>query len=346
MTAPVAVAVSCPPGLAPAAECLYCGSRQLLPRYHGVLDRLGYVPGSRDFWACRACGSLVLVPLPRPDELASFYPPVYTFGTDLGDTGRWRQLLTRLEYAIFYRPQYRGQVATVLAHVARTPPPGRKLLDLGCGRGLRLIEFRARGWEVHGADIDAAAVRYLRDALGVPAVQADAVAATQIFPPASFDLVTAFHLVEHLPDVAAALAGCFALLTPGGWLAVACPLADCLGLHWFGSQWVSLTEAPRHVAVPSVRGLVLAARRAGFVGATVVPDHWLNCAAVYALSAVPVTATTMTMARGFFGAVTARLLGGLGLLAGLAARVVEGTTGAAPACGILLARKPWSGEPS
>lgn len=342
-----AVCPAVPP--APASQglsrpvCLYCGGSDLRPAYSGVRDRLGFVPGEREFWRCHACGSLVLVPLPRSQDLAAFYPPVYTFGTDLGGASRFKRLLTRLEYAAFFRPQYRGQAGAVLAGIAKAPPPRRRLLDLGCGRGMRLLEFRARGWDVHGTDFAPDAVRYLRECHGIPAVCTDVAGVADHFPPESFDLVTAFHLFEHLPDVAGAFAACFALLKPGGWLAVAAPLADTPGLRWFGRRWVSLAEAPRHVSIPSTRGLLRAGRASGFTDLAVVPDHLLNCAGVYALSALPNTNTTRTAGRGFFGALAARLLGCMGLIAGFLGRAVEATTGAVPPCGILLARKPTHG---
>jgi SAM-dependent methyltransferase len=285
-----------------------------------------------------------LVPLPQPEELASFYPPVYTFATDLAETNSLQRFLRKFEYAAFYRLQYRGQVNTVLTHVAHQPPSGRRLLDIGCGRGLRLLEFQSRGWQVYGADFDDSCVRYLRDTLGIPAVCADVADVAEHYPSESFDLVTAFHLIEHIPNVSSALAACFNLLKPSGWLAIACPLADNPGLRLFGTHWSGISEAPRHLTIPSVRGLLEAVQENGFRNPTVLPDHFLNCAGLYALSLVPMANTTSATGRGFLGAVAARLLGGIGLVAGCLARVAEKTTGAAPACGILLAQKPTSEE--
>ncbi|MCS6864758.1 MAG: class I SAM-dependent methyltransferase [Gemmataceae bacterium] len=328
------------PRMAQKAICLYCGGSELQLAYRGVRDRLGFVPGEREFWQCQECGSLVLHPIPRWEEVASFYPPVYTFTYDLAEANSLKRRLTRWEYRAFYRPQYHGQANIVLRHLAHQPPPGRKLLDIGCGRGLRLLEFRARGWDVHGADFDSACVHYLRHTLGIPAVCADAASVGQHYPHHSFDLVTAFHLLEHLPDVSSVLAVGFDLLKPGGWLAIACPLADNPGLRLFGTHWCAVSEAPRHMTIPSRRGLILAAMNHGFQNPTVLPDHFFQCAATYALSAVPMANTTSAMARGFVGALTARLLGGIGLIGGLLARAIEITSGAAPSCGILLARKP------
>jgi hypothetical protein len=56
--------------------CLYCAGVAYEPLFDQVCDRLGYVPGSWAFRLCRECGSAMLVPLPRKEDLPSFYPPV------------------------------------------------------------------------------------------------------------------------------------------------------------------------------------------------------------------------------------------------------------------------------
>ena len=47
----------------------------------------------------------MLVPLPRTEDLPAFYPPVYTFGLDLGGRSLLKRWLGKLEYGAFYRPQ-------------------------------------------------------------------------------------------------------------------------------------------------------------------------------------------------------------------------------------------------
>ena len=46
---------------------------------------------------------------------------------------------------------------------------------------------------------------------------------TYRFAPGSFDLVTCYNVIEHIPDVAAALTGFFASLKPGGLVVIAAP---------------------------------------------------------------------------------------------------------------------------
>jgi SAM-dependent methyltransferase len=63
---------------------------------------------------------------------------------------------------------------------------------------------------------------------------------TYRFKPASFDLVTCYNVIEHIPDVEAALTGFFQSLKPGGLAVIAAPHPNSLSgvvtkhtPHWF-----------------------------------------------------------------------------------------------------------------
>jgi SAM-dependent methyltransferase len=61
----------------------------------------------------------------------------------------------------------------------------------------------------------------------------------------SFDLITAVHVVEHLPAPVSALRKINALLAPGGKLFVSLPNLDSAEARLFGRSWVGL-DIPRH----------------------------------------------------------------------------------------------------
>ncbi len=74
----------------------------------------------------------------------------------------------------------------------------RRAVDCGCGRGEWLELLMHRGWDALGIDSNS---RMLDEASkhGVKTLLGDAVAHLSSLPDASVQLVTAFHLVEHLP---------------------------------------------------------------------------------------------------------------------------------------------------
>ena len=145
----------------------------------------------------------MLAPFPRVGDIAGFYPPVYTFGLEHGTQSALRRWLSRIEYACFYQRQYEAQVRRALKAIGRKNGNGLRLLDVGCGRGLRLLAFQRHGFDVYGMDFQEEAVSYVREQLKIPAVCSDADQLTGCFEAESFDLITSFYVLEHVPDVAA-----------------------------------------------------------------------------------------------------------------------------------------------
>jgi len=98
-----------------------------------------------------------------------------------------------------------------LAEVARVLPTGGRILDLGCGANTYLERLRWLGHEVWGTDLQRhphlAHPEWFR--LMPPE-------ATIPFEDSSFDLVTAFMVVEHIADPPRFLSEVTRVLRPGG----------------------------------------------------------------------------------------------------------------------------------
>lgn len=324
------------------AACLYCGSEKLVPLYSGVRDRLGFVPGERVFWQCRDCDSAVLVPLPTTEELPEFYPPVYSFRLELGGQSKFKRLLSQAEYHLFFRPQYTAQTRRLMKTCGWERGDGKKLLDVGCGRGLRLLEFRKLGFDVHGLDVQTDVVRYLREELQIPAEVADVSAMTAIHPPGTFDLITTYFLIEHIPNVQAAIAGMYDLLKPGGWMAAAVPFVDCLQAKVFGHRWIHVREAPRHLSLPTQKGMKRVCHSAGFDHVEIRPDSALNCAGQIASSLIPGATLTHVYGGGRILPLIKRVLGAAVMLWSVPWCLFENHVLGRISFGVVLARKPES----
>jgi SAM-dependent methyltransferase len=332
------------PGAAPRLPpCLYCGGEAYSRLFAGVHDRLGYVPGTWEYWRCGGCGSAMLAPFPRLEDLPAFYPPVYGFVPEMGQESTLKRTLAGLEYRFFFKPQYAAQVRRILRGAPGLPPRPR-LLDVGCGRGLRLLAFRDRGCDVHGLDFQPEVVDYVQKHFGIPVACAGVENLDRHFAPASFDLVTAFYVVEHVVDVAEVLRTCFRLLRPGGWFVAAVPMVDSVQARVFRSHWMNVTEAPRHVSLPSHRGLHEVCARVGYDRVSIQPDSTLTCAGIIGLSVFPQAATTAVYGGSRARAVANRLLGGLVALTAVPWVLAENYLIRRPAHGMVFAHKP--GEPS
>ena len=321
-------------------RCLYCQGTRLSPLWRHVRDRLQHVPGEWGFDQCRDCGSLRLTPMPAEAELASFYPRVYSFSRDLGGESPLRRFFGRVEDRCFYRPQYAMQASQVLRGIGYQGQAGLTMLDIGCGRGLRLSAFARCGFDVHGLDLQPEAIESLRRDLGIPGTVGSISDLDSVFEPQSFDLITAFYVLEHVPDVAVVLEHARRLLRPRGWFVGVVPVCDGIQARLFGRHWLHVTEAPRHLSLPSTRGLLRAAELTGYQQIRIRPDSLLNCAGIVGGSLFPGSDLTSAYGRARWLALVKRLLGGVCAIGSLPLCYVENYVLGHTSHAMLFARRP------
>lgn len=319
-------------------RCRYCRGERLRAWREGIRDRLAYVQGEWRFLKCADCGSAVLDPMPPPATLSSLYPPTYCFTRPTSTDTLAARLRKELEYRMFFAPQYEGQVRAVMRLLGKRRP-GSRLLDVGCGAGLRLQAFLRRGLEVQGTELEEHTARDVRARVGVPVEQCAANDILSRFGPSTFDVVTAYYVVEHLWDVADFFRQCFEVLTPGGLLVVTVPLVDSVQAEVLGARWPSITEAPRHLSLPSAKGLSSALRDAGFPSSELSSDSSLMCAAQYGMALLPGGGTTQ-VGGGRALALLQRLAGAAVSAAALPWVVVEGPLLGRPGLVCAVGHKP------
>lgn len=112
-------------------------------------------------------------------------------------------------------------------------PPGRAL-EIGCSTGEALQELQRRGWSSYGIEVSRAALDYLRQT--APGVETICGIDMKAFRPKveQFDLVMAFHVVEHIPRLKSFIADAYDVCNPGGYLYIRLP-------HW--NDWSRLVMA-------------------------------------------------------------------------------------------------------
>jgi 2-polyprenyl-3-methyl-5-hydroxy-6-metoxy-1,4-benzoquinol methylase len=135
------------------------------------------------------------------------------------------------------------------------------LLEIGCGDGKRLEQFRHMGWRVQGLEVDEKAAARARQLYGLP-VHLGPLSEVEL-PEKSFDALIMNHVIEHLNDPLAVLRECLRVLKPGGKLVAVTPNCQSLGHKWFGFSWLGL-DPPRHLYLFSPGNLHEVASRAAF----------------------------------------------------------------------------------
>ena len=106
------------------------------------------------------------------------------------------------------------------------PPPGARILDIGCGRGHLVRALTERGFDAWGIDLNPNA-RELAGELNVRTMSADALE----FGDASFDAVVSFHAIEHIPPLEQAILEVARVVKPGGRVLFVYPAEPIRGLY-------------------------------------------------------------------------------------------------------------------
>jgi 2-polyprenyl-3-methyl-5-hydroxy-6-metoxy-1,4-benzoquinol methylase len=174
-------------------------------------------------WRCRECGLVFL------DDFAADRSAIY--GDDYTVWGRSSESDEPV-IAESKRAAFRGQLRSLLAHAE---PAGKKLLDVGTGRGYLLEVARDMGFDVHGLDISAYAAG--KAGAHFPGRIFRGQLAEAGYADASFDVVTMTDLLEHISDPMALLAEVKRILKPGGLLFIITPNTDSLTRKVLGRRW-------------------------------------------------------------------------------------------------------------
>jgi SAM-dependent methyltransferase len=101
---------------------------------------------------------------------------------------------------------------------------GKRVLDAGCGAGYGSAELSQVACQVTGVDVAADAVEFARAHYQAGNLAFEQASVTALpYPDASFDLIVAFEVIEHLEDWRGFLAGARRVLAPSGQLIVSTP---------------------------------------------------------------------------------------------------------------------------
>ena len=119
-----------------------------------------------------------------------------------------------------------------------------RILDIGCGRGEFLSLMRERGWEAIGLELNEETARDARNVFGLEVKTGNLVDAQ--FKESFFDVITMWHVLEHLPDPVQTIDECRRILKPGGLLVIALPHFDSLQAKISGKYWFHL-DLPYHL---------------------------------------------------------------------------------------------------
>lgn len=174
-------------------------------------------------WRCRDCGLIFL------DDYAADRSHIY--GDDYTVWGRSSEGDEPV-IAASKRSAFRHQLRALLPHIE---PAGKRLLDVGTGRGYLLEVARESGFDCQGLDISAYAAG--KAEVNFPGRIFRGRLEEAGYDDESFDVVTMTDLLEHVSDPRSLMAEVRRILKPGGLLFVITPNTDSLTRKLLGRRW-------------------------------------------------------------------------------------------------------------
>lgn len=182
---------------------------------------------------CDRCSLLFTTPRPAPDELPAYYEsPEYL--SHKTETKNLRSVI----YGIIrkFNISHKYKIIQKLSNTGN-------ILDYGCGTGDFLKTCRNYGWKVSGIETNEKARNF---AAGQNKIDAFPENYIKQFNEESFDLITLWHVLEHIPDLNDRLDDFYKLLKPGGILLLAVPNSDSWDASHYKNLWAAW-DLPRHL---------------------------------------------------------------------------------------------------
>lgn len=188
-------------------SCNSCGSIDAAP----LFTKNGY-----HLVRCTACDLAYIANQPNAAQIAELYTAKTDYHTRLLDPASEE----------FARMAKVARQHLRMLRKFRDDLTGLRVLDIGCSSGLFLAEARQAGMDAHGAELSPETAHFAAEHFGLPVHPGDWRDAG--YAPASFDVITLFDVIEHLPDPMAELRAILPLLKPGGLLLQSTPDIDGL----------------------------------------------------------------------------------------------------------------------
>ena len=176
-------------------------------------------------------------PQPKAEELSGYYESdEYISHTDSKETvvDKLYQIVKKLA------------ISNKLKLINSFKTTDKNLLDVGCGTGYFLLICKNNGWKVTGVEPNAKAKISAENKLNGKSASEIKSEINQLKSEAQFDVITLWHVLEHVPNLEAYISTLKKLLKPDGVLIVAVPNFKSYDAHHYKQFWAAF-DVPRHL---------------------------------------------------------------------------------------------------
>jgi len=187
-------------------------------------------------------------PQPRKEELLGYYESDdYISHTDSKKSGTDK----------LYQFVKKISLGSKLKLINSFKTSDKNLLDVGCGTGDFLLTCKNNGWKVTGVEPNPKAKISAENKLTVESASEIYSEINQLKNEAQFDVITLWHVLEHVPNLETYISTLKLLLKPNGILIIAVPNFKSYDANYYKQFWAAF-DVPRHLwhfSKKSIQGL-------------------------------------------------------------------------------------------
>ncbi len=214
------------------SECPLCSSKELsepiLVKDHSISKE------TFDLVTCQSCQFTFTQNPPSPENVGPYY-----ISEDYVSHSDSKKGLTN---SIYHK--VRSFMLQKKAGLVKSRSKGNSILDIGSGTGYFLNTMKNAGFKTRGVEINDQAREYSKEKFGL-----DVVPPTSFFEQSAskeFDVITLWHVLEHLYNLDEYMSQIKASLKDDGTLIIAVPNKDSFDGHYYEEDWAGL-DVPRHL---------------------------------------------------------------------------------------------------
>ena len=200
--------------------------------------------GRFELYKCRNCGLAFVNPVPNSNELKKFYSKNYFKNTSKNFKGYedYNQLKEVL-----------AKEATRKITFIRKYTQKKDLLDVGCGLGGFIKVAQKNGFKVSGNDISDFAIKKVSKDMKIPFYPGPI--SEKVLPKSRFEIITAWDVLEHIPQISDAIKAISNSLKKDGLLFLTTPDLDSWDSRVFGRFWYGYKKIPEHLIIFSSKSI-------------------------------------------------------------------------------------------
>lgn len=249
-------------------ECRLCGSKNITKLFYSHNTHGRHVIDEKEkyqVYRCQDCGLIFLDDIILDQK---YYQKYYELGYyDGKEETVGNGLLTGVTKWI---SKYSVGRKSKMILKDSTLPSKLSILDFGCGDGSFLSALKNKRLQKSGLEINTEGQEICRRK-GIKVYGGEI---SQInFGQEKFDVITTWHVLEHLEDPNAVLQDISKILRKNGKLIIQTPNTDSLGFKLGRENWFHL-DSPRHLALYNAKSIMILAERNGFKVAETINEFY------------------------------------------------------------------------